>query len=600
MRDNYDIIVLGSGIAGSVAALALSQAGLKTLVVEHGTHPRFAIGESMIPTTTLGFYQLADRYNIPELKNIFNYPGQRSVKVGGWPKQHFWFGHHTDARPMQHAEQLMFETFQLPIGPDVHMRRADSDAYLVTLFPKYGVDYVERTKLEEFEAHDRDVEVRLVSQNTDRRVRAKMVLDASGHDSFFALRYGLRDKDARLFTNTRGIFSHFRHVARLEDVLGGPHPEFRFRRDAGTVHHCFPGGWFWVIRFDDDTTSVGLMLDRKMYPRDPKVSAEEELRATIDRFPTVKAHLGKIEATRKLVSTDRVQFTCSSILGDGFILAPHAAGFVEPLFSSGFLLTIAFITRFVPVVRDLLRSPDYSPKRSMEAFRPLEKAFFTELEQVDRIVSGMIASYSSFDVFKQYWRLWISATFLQYVTRLGGDAEKPDQGGLYGASAEFFRRTTKAMHETVLDEKLGEEEKARKLKAIMDDLPKPNSAVYDLGSKRPVVIGPDDNTRFQSWLDQVLLLAPEIARSFSMRRLQVYALRAVGRQLAMKARYALSRLRGDDFHRSIDFINAIRIPGNQRDMRKAQAKSDPVPPTVSQPGTAQAAQSSGAQPSRQG
>jgi FADH2 O2-dependent halogenase len=480
------------------------------------------------------------------------------------------------------------------------MRRADSDAYLVSLFPKYGVDYVDRTRLEEFEAGERDVEVRLVSETLDRRVRARMVVDASGHDSFFALRYGLRDKDARLFTDTRGIFSHFRRVGRLEDVLGGPHPEFRFRRDAGTVHHCFPGGWFWVIRFDDDTTSVGLMLDRKMYPRDPKVSAEEELRATIDRFPTVKAHLGKIEPIRKIVSTDRVQFTSSSIVGDGFILAPHAAGFVEPLFSSGFLLTIAFITRFIPVVRELLRSPDYSPKRSMEAFRPLEKAFFTELDQVDRIVSGMIASYSSFDVFKQYWRLWISATFLQYVTRLGGEPEKPDQGLLYGASAEFFRRTTREIHQTVRDETLSEEEKARRLKAIMDDLPKPNSAVYEIGSKRPVVIGPDDNTRFQSWLDQVLLLAPEIARSFRKSRLQAYGLHMVKRHIELRARYALSRLRGDDFHKSVDFIRAIRIPGNQRDLRKKQASSDPAVPAVTQPGPAQAAHASGDPSGRNG
>src|SRR6185369_16037858 len=102
---------------------------------------------------------------------------------------------------------------------------------------------------------------------------------------------------------------------------------------------CFRGGWIWVIPFDNGVTSVGLQLDRTLYPIDETKSPEEELYLFMKRFPSIWAHLGKMVPVRPIVRTDRIQFTSKSILGDGFILAPHAAGFIEPLFSTGILLT---------------------------------------------------------------------------------------------------------------------------------------------------------------------------------------------------------------------------------------------------------------------
>ena len=92
MSSTYDCCILGAGIAGTTSALVLAQMGLHVLVVEAGQHPRFAIGESLVPTTTLGFDYLARTYGIPELRQISHYPAMMESGLAGWPKLGFWFG----------------------------------------------------------------------------------------------------------------------------------------------------------------------------------------------------------------------------------------------------------------------------------------------------------------------------------------------------------------------------------------------------------------------------------------------------------------------------------------------------------------------------
>ena len=86
MERNYDVVVAGGGIAGSITALVLQQSGIRTLVIERGSHPRFAIGESTLPTTTFLLRRMAERYGIPELAEICSYEGLRKNGCAAWPK----------------------------------------------------------------------------------------------------------------------------------------------------------------------------------------------------------------------------------------------------------------------------------------------------------------------------------------------------------------------------------------------------------------------------------------------------------------------------------------------------------------------------------
>jgi FADH2 O2-dependent halogenase len=445
MRTSFDVIVLGSGIAGSMLALVLQRAGIKTLCVERKTHPRFVIGESTVPTTSILLKQLAHDYDIPELAEVAHYLGLRKNRCAAWPKQGFWHGIHREGERLETHQEHFLETFLLPLGPDVHMLRAGADAFLVSLFPKYEVEYEDNTEVLSCETNASGVKLRLLGARGEHSVEARFLVDATGHASFLARSLALRDDEPRLATNTRSIFSHFTGVPPVDELYGGCNPAFRFRRDGATMHHSFRGGWIWVIPFDSGVTSVGLELDRRLYPLDERIRPEDEFASVLERYPSIAAHLGGMTPIRPLIRTDRIQFTSRTILGDGFILAPHAAAFIEPLYSTGILLTALFISRFARAAGEAHAAGDWQKER----FRPIEQSFFAEVEQIDHVVDGSIQSFRNNELFKQYWRNWTIGT-VAHLTSCVLAGRAPQGPVFWGAGIREFRAHLARMHAAIL------------------------------------------------------------------------------------------------------------------------------------------------------
>jgi FADH2 O2-dependent halogenase len=338
-------------------------------------------------------------------------------------------------------------------------------------------------------------------------------------------------------------------------MLERPCARFGTRRDACTVHHCFDGGWFWIIRFDSGICSVGLVLDRNTHA-DSNLANDVEFWSFVNRFPTVAEQLGEATAIRPLVKTARLQFTSRRIFGDRYLLAPHAASFVDPLFSTGMDLTAAFISRMSPLVVSLARDD----RLRAERFAALDACHQTEIDGIDRIVHGMLCSFRHPDVFKQYWRCWITASLVQYFCQLSSDPADPTPLlAHYGASLPLWNRQLDSMYRAVSTDKFANPgELARQLKKSMDEFPEPydkQQSNWEVGSPEACcpVIRPKEST---AWFDTLLSLEPALAAPTRHKLLAQSQARFETAYEEFLERYQRSAAQGTPFHQGVDFIRA--------------------------------------------
>lgn len=412
-KNQYDVAIIGSGIGGSTLATVLARHGLRVIVFEAGAHPRFTIGESMILETSEVMRALAEFYDVPEMayyssENFYDYIGtQHGVK------RHFSFLHHTPGQLQDPRRSLQAVIPKLPYGHEIHIYRQDSDGYLTAVAVSYGATVLQNTPVKNVTILTDGVEI-----VTDKgaHYRADYLVDASGMRSLLANKMGWRHRDLK--THTRTIFTHmidvpcYNSVGAERSVYGHP-----FRLSEGTLHHVFPGGWLWVIPFNNHPRatnplcSVGLQLDPRLYPPQPDLSPEEEFYAFIRQYPDIEKHLRGAQATRAWMRTERLQYSAEHVVGDRFALLAHAVGFIDPLYSKGLYVTHMSIMLTADLILQAQKSGDYSAA----AFAPLETLTHRYMHMHDQLVAGSLKSWSNYKLWQVYAVLWLLGAYLEYV-----------------------------------------------------------------------------------------------------------------------------------------------------------------------------------------
>jgi len=406
----YDVAILGSGIGGSMLACILAKHGVSTLLIEELVHPRFTIGESLIPETGVRLRILAEKYGVPEIGWLGSFHALRdNVSTACGVKRSFSFLYHREGEPHRAEETNQLPTLTPPFGPDSHLFRQDTDAYLATIAVKYGADFRQQTKIANIDFQPDEVRMTTASGEV---IRASFLIDGGGMRSHMATQFGLRDETPRFRTNTRALYSHFAGVTPADALLDGkrvtPSP-----LSQATMHHIFDGGWIWVIPFNNhrDSTnplvSAGLMFDRRKYP-DPKGTPEEEFRSFIARFPTIQKHFAGARAVRPWIGTGRIQYSQSRHLGPRWWQLPHAACFVDPLYSSGMsILTVA-----IDVMAGLLLKAVAENDFAVERFQRVEDVVNGAFDHFDYVVTKSFDSFASYDLWNAWNRNWVMGNFL--------------------------------------------------------------------------------------------------------------------------------------------------------------------------------------------
>jgi FADH2 O2-dependent halogenase len=431
LRTDYDVAILGSGIGGTVLGAILAKHGVRTVIFEQGTHPRFAIGESTIPETTVMLRILSMRYQVPEIFHLSNFHSVRAeVSANCGVKRNFSFVYHREGQDNDPKESTQFPTWAPPLGPDVHYFRQDVDAYMLAVATSYGAVPLQNTEVTAVEIGDGGVELRT---KRGQVITAKYVVDAGGIKAHLAQSKNLRQEPCDWATRSRTLYTHMIGVAPCDSLIDPKQHGLPSPLSQGTLHHLFDGGWIWCIPFNNHPQStnplcsVGLTLDLDRHPRQP-IDPQQEFERLIARFPTVQAQFAKAQAIRPWFATDRIQFRSSRAVGDRFCLLPHAASFIDPLFSSGLAVTMSAINVMASRILAANQDGDWSAERFQYVDTWIDRAY----QYYDRLVSNSYTSWVDFELWNAWQRLW-------------------EVGSLYGLGGAFelmarFHRTGEASH----------------------------------------------------------------------------------------------------------------------------------------------------------
>jgi tetracycline 7-halogenase / FADH2 O2-dependent halogenase len=404
----FDVTIIGSGLGGSTLAAALARNGVRVLLLDGGTHPRFAVGEATIPYTNVTQRLIADRYGIPELKNLCTLADStRAIGPKFGTKTHFGFLRHEEGKPQDPREVNQFHTPPALLAEAHHLYRQDSDSYVFHLALQYGARARQNFRIAGVDVDGSGVTIH--GENGDQ-YRSRYVVDAGGFRSPLAEAFNLREQPTRFKHQSRSMFTHMIGLPHTDELWSRPsadRPPVPWNQ--GTVHHTFERGWFWYIAFNNTKlsknplASVGLTLDPRLYPRDPSLTPMEDFMSIASRFPDIERQYAGGVPVREWVSTDRVQYSSKQLVGDRWCLLAHAAGFLDPLFSFGLAVTgdavNALAWRLIRAVKD----DDFSAGR----FEYMDRMQQARLDYVDEVVNAAYTAFSDFDLWKAVFRCWV-------------------------------------------------------------------------------------------------------------------------------------------------------------------------------------------------
>jgi FADH2 O2-dependent halogenase len=413
---SYDVAILGSGIAGSMLGAILARQGRRVLLLDRGEHPRFALGESTVPHTSMLMRILGDRFSVPEIKHCSAFESlRRKVTSSCGIKRNFGFVYHREGEAQRPEEATQSVIAEYPHGPESHYFRQDVDAYLLFAAIRYGAE--SRQKIDVAEIDIDEGGVHLASRQGER-FHARFLVDAAGFRSPMAEKYGLRERPTRLQTHSRAVFTHMIGVRPYDDCVEPPGAHGMPRLwSQGTLHHLFDGGWMWVIPFDNHAEatnplcSVGINLDSRRYPKPAGVSPEREFRDFLARYPSMAAQFAGARAVRDWVSTDRLQYSATRNVGYRFCLMSHASGAVDALFSRGMANTCEIVNAVVPILLAALADDDFS----VERFDYVDRLQQKQLDYNDRLVHCSYISFADFGLWNAWYRIWVIGAFFGWL-----------------------------------------------------------------------------------------------------------------------------------------------------------------------------------------
>ncbi len=391
--------------------------GLSVVLLERGKHPRFMIGESSTPLSNLLLEDLATRYDLPAIKPLSKWGTwqQHYPDMACGLKRGFTFYHHTLGQSgtpvLDRSRQLLVAASPHDRIADTHWYRADFDAFLVQQAQILGVDYIDEARLEKLSVSDGDATLEGHKGGRSLTVRARFVVDATGPRGFLHRALQLSETPLPNYPATQALYSHFSGVKRLGQIerLSETPP---YSVEDAAVHHIFDGGWIWVLRFNNGKTSAGVAALDKTAAELRFADGEAAWKQLLDLLPALKGQFAEAQSLRPFEHAQKLSFLSGAVCGDRWALLPSAAGFVDPLLSTGFPLTLLGINRLATILEHDWDSPRFHASLQQYAVQTLD-----ELHATSRLIAGLYANMNRFPVFSALALLYFAAASFSETAR---------------------------------------------------------------------------------------------------------------------------------------------------------------------------------------
>ena len=445
MTETYDIAIIGSGFAGSLLAMIARRLGRSVVLLERGSHPRFAIGESSTPLANLLLEDLSTRYHLPNLKPLCKWgPWQRTYPhVGCGLKRGFTFYHHRFGQPvgLDRENQLLVAASPHDEIADTHWYRADVDAFFMQEARDAGVTYLDGVHLQSAVEHSDLVHLAGTRESKDIEFSARFVVDATGPRGFLHRALSLPEIPFPEYPETEALYTHFTGVGRVE--ANGDVPPYPV--DDAALHHVFDGGWIWVLRFANGITSAGVAAMRPLADRIRLHEGGAAWDRLLELLPSVRQQFKDAKPERPFTYTPRLSFRSGAIAGKRWALLPSAAGFVDPLLSTGFPLVLFGVARLAEILEN-----DWKSGRFTRALASYAKETDDDLLATAELIGSLYANMGNFPLFVSLSLLYLAAaSYAEAARRLGrphlaGSFLLHDRPEFHNQAASLMKRALSA------------------------------------------------------------------------------------------------------------------------------------------------------------
>jgi len=317
LQPTLDVAILGGGPAGCATGIFLARAGLNIAIYEAQRHPKHHIGESLLP----GSLPILERVGISRAEMARNFQPKYGAR--------FFDPHRGDAGEMAPFTFAEGETLAGP-SPSYQVLRADFDALLSQKARHAGCEFFEHTTVLDIDQDTATFTARSDAGSTP--IRARFLVDATGRRAIIASKRG-----TKVPLTDFGRVAVFNYFADLP-----PHdasdPQFITMYIFVDATGQRRGGWWWLIPLADGRTSVGVVMQSGALAAG--LTSEEQFWSQAKRIPRLFGRLKNARVTEEFRVEADYSFRVDEKVGPHFAIVGDAAGFLDPIFSSGVHLAL--------------------------------------------------------------------------------------------------------------------------------------------------------------------------------------------------------------------------------------------------------------------